>query len=141
MPQITGTKTSDGLPQNIIVDDDGRAHVLDDTAHAGEPASGESLDAVGYYDVWQINATGLTQVCTGACIFGGFKITGNAGALNMDIYDNTAASGLKLIPQQSVAAAAEYMPAFGRKCYNGIAVNMSGDPTDDLIVIFYKALP
>jgi hypothetical protein len=109
-------------------------------AIAGEPGSGEFLDAVGYWEKAVINAAGLTQVYAGACVYGGYQIMGAAGAHTMDIYDNTAASGQKVANAVSVNAAADARKDTGIKMSNGIAANLSGDPTDNQILVFYKAL-
>lgn len=114
--------------------------VTDQTLHAGEPGSGAPLDGLPIWDYYVINATGATVVFPGSCVFGGWEVVGAAGAHTMDVYDNTAASGQKLVNGQSVASAASSRRDSGIRCLNGITVNMSGDPTDAQILIFYKEL-
>ncbi len=85
-----------------------------------------------------INPAGATVVLSGRGVYLGYKVLGNAGALTMDIYDNTAASGQLLEPAAiSVAAAAEKVYGTGVEVKNGITVNVSGDPTDGLIMILF----
>lgn len=116
--------------------------VADQVAHSGEVGSGEFLDAIGNWDRAVINATGATVVFNGPCVYGGYRILANAGAFVMNVYDNVAASGqqLEATAGVSVAAAANGKQQIGEKCYLGLTVNMSGDPTDGLILVYYKAL-
>lgn len=115
--------------------------VVDQTLHAGEPGSGAPLDNVTAWDYYVVNATGVNVVFAGACVFGGWEVMGAAGAHTLDVYDNaSAASGQKLVNGQSVASAASSRRDSGIRCLNGIVANMSGDPTDAQILIFYKEL-
>lgn len=87
-----------------------------------------------------INANGATPVCAGPCLYGGYEILGNAGAHTMDIYDNVAASGQKVANAVSVGAAASKPLAVGWCMTVGLTVNLSGDPTDGLILVFFRPL-
>lgn len=123
-----------------VLQDAGSAKVADQTLHSGEFGSAHPLENAAYWSYAVINATGATVVYSGSCAFGGWEVMGAAGAFTMDVYDNTAASGQKLVNGQSVAAAASSRRDSGIKCLTGITVNMSGDPTDAQVLIFYKAL-
>lgn len=86
-----------------------------------------------------VNANGANIVNAGPCIFHGYMVLGNAGAFTMDVYDSAAAaSGQKLVNGLSVAAAAEKLMPQGVQMDNGIVANMSGDPTDGLILILWS---
>jgi hypothetical protein len=127
-------------PLAWVLRDAGSVAVADQTLHAGEPGSGVPLDAVGYWEKAVIDATGATVVYTGPCIYGGYIIVAAAGAHTMTLYDNTAASGQVLLNALSVNSAADATKAMGIKCDNGITANLSGNPTDGLVLVLYKAL-
>lgn len=86
-----------------------------------------------------INATGATVIAkTGHVVYGGYRILAAAGAHTMDIYDNGAASGQKFASGISVNGAANAEETVGFQCKNGLTVNMSGDPTDGLILVRWR---
>ena len=123
---------------------------IDDSAKsfntALEEGQEQARDLTIVLDDWNysvVKATGDTVIrnvsAHGPVTYGGYKILGDAGAFTMSIYDNTAASGQLLEPTGiSVGAAAEKVYAKGLRCGNGITVNLSGDPTDGLILILWK---
>lgn len=127
-------------PAGWILRDAGSAKVADQTLHAGEPGSGHPLEVSQHWNYAVINANGATVVYSGSCVYGGYQILGNAGAATVNIYDNTAASGQILDPAFTVAAAAVNRRDSGVVCLTGLTVNCSADPTDGLILVFYKAL-
>jgi hypothetical protein len=129
MPSSTFRKAANG--------DEYQATDFGQNLIAGEPGSNQKLDAVGSWKKAVINATGATVVYSGVCRYGGFRIVGAAGALTMDVYDNTAASGQKVSAQISVAAALDGILTVGIDMDNGITVNLSGDPTDGQILVLY----
>ena len=91
------------------------------------------------YTYTVINASGLTVVSSKKCVYGGFRVLAAAGAFNMDIFDNaSAASGQKLEPTTSVNTPANGILVTGIVAENGLVVNMSGDPTDALILVFWQ---
>jgi len=86
-----------------------------------------------------INASGATIVNAGPCVFHGYMILGNAGAFTMDVYDHASgASGQKVVNALSVAAAAEKLMPQGVQMDNGIVANLSGDPTDAMILVLWS---
>jgi hypothetical protein len=86
-----------------------------------------------------INATGATIVNSGPCVFHGYMVLGAAGAFTMDVYDSAAAaSGQKVVDTLSVAAATEKLMPQGLQMDNGIVANMSGDPTDGLVLVLWS---
>lgn len=86
-----------------------------------------------------INATGATVVNAGRCYFHGYIVLGNAGALTMDVYDSAAAaSGQKVVNALSIAAAAEKLLPSGIQMDNGIVANLSGAPTNELILVLWS---
>jgi len=96
---------------------------------------------MSYAQGWQstiINATGATVVTPKPAVYGGYRILGAAGAFTMDVYDNDAAASGKRVDTTSVVAAKENERHDGMMMQNGITVNMSGDPTDDLIIVLWK---
>lgn len=127
-------------PSAWVLRDAGSAKVADQTLHAGEPGSGHPLETANYWSYAVINANGATVVYSGSCVYGGYQILGNAGAATLNIYDNTAASGQILDPAFTVAAAAVNRRDTGVVCLTGLTVNCSADPTDGLILVYYKAL-
>lgn len=129
-----------GEPSNQLATDQA-AHVADQTLHSCEQGSGEPLDTVGYWEKASVDASGATVVYSGACIYGGFIVLGAAGAHTMDVYDNTSAAGVKVLNAQSVNSAADGTKTIGIKMSNGITANLSGNPTDGLILVLYKPLP
>jgi hypothetical protein len=121
----------------------GAAFAYAATLNAGEDQSRDVQVVSPEWNYSVINATGATTVrsvaTNGGVTYGGYKILGNAGVLTMTIYDNTAASGQLLEPSGiSVAAASEKLYATGVRCQTGVTVNLSGDPTDGLILILWK---
>lgn len=86
-----------------------------------------------------INATGATVVNAGPCVFHGYMVLGAAGAFTMDVHDHaSAASGQKVVNAVSVAAAAEKLMPQGVHMDNGIVANLSGDPTDGMILVLWS---
>ena len=103
------------------------------------PVSGYGKDQAPYWKKFVVNGTGATVVSANPCVYGGYEVVGAAGANTMDIYDSaSAASGQKVAAAISVAAAAKDRLADGIAMDNGIVVNLSGDPTDAQILIFYR---
>lgn len=110
------------------------------------PGAEQARDVQKVLDDWNytvINGTGATVVRNvsthGPVTYGGYKILGNAGAYTITVYDNTAASGQLLEPSAiSVASAGEKVYTKGLRVANGICVNLSGDPTDGLILILWR---
>lgn len=138
MSQIHGANQVTNLAE-LIRALNGALFVADQSIRAGEPGSGFPVNAVPHWNIARINANGLTQVFTGPCIYGGFRILGNAGGATMNIYDDVAVVASKLIDTTTVAAYADKKQAAGEKCLTGLAVNMTADPTDNLILVFYQA--
>lgn len=86
-----------------------------------------------------INATGVTVVNAGPCVFHGYMVLAAAGAHTMDVYDSAAAaSGQKVVTALSVNSAAEKLMPQGLHMDNGIVANLSGDPTDGLILVLWS---
>jgi hypothetical protein len=89
------------------------------------------------YNYTVINATGATNI-PGAEYFGGYQVLAAAGAYTMDVYDNTAASGQKLVSALSVNSAASLIHNHPIRLSAGLTVNLSDNPTDGLILVFWK---
>ena len=86
-----------------------------------------------------INANGATPIGGGPLIYGGYKILGAAGAHTLDVYDHaSSATGQKLESALSVNTAADKEYVGGIEALNGLTVNLSGDPTDGLILVRYR---
>lgn len=114
--------------------------VIDNALHAGEPGSGHPLETADFYDYFPLVNNGNSLVFSGPCVFGGYQIMGAAGAGTVNVFDNTTNSGQIMVPPFTVAAAAVNVLAPGRRCLNGITVNITALPTAGQILIFYKAL-
>ena len=85
-----------------------------------------------------INATGVTLIMSGPCVYGGYKVLAAAGAHTMDIHDSKDASGQRVATAISVAAAADQEYTVGIACKNGLAAVLSGDPTDAMILVRWR---
>jgi len=119
----------------------GAAHVYAATLSAGEDVARDLLKVVNEWNYTPINANGATTVVTGSGSFWGIVVIGAAGTVNVDAYDNTAASGQKLVAQFSAAAATQ-KPALagtaGIKFGTGLTINCSADPTDAQILAIWR---
>jgi hypothetical protein len=86
-----------------------------------------------------INATGVTVVSSVPVEYGGLRVIAAAGAFTIDVYDNASAASGQRLDSQSVAAALDKLtPSNGIRARNGLVANMSGDPTDALILVFWR---
>lgn len=114
---------------------------VDDIAQAVRMTPAGVVEAPSYWDVRVVNTTGATVVFAGACIYGGYRVLAAAGAFTLDVYDNAStASGQRVEAGISVNTPGSGMLANGIKCDNGVVADMSGNPTDGLILVFYRGL-
>jgi hypothetical protein len=85
------------------------------------------------------NASGVNVICKGPCIYGGYRVLAAAGAHTLTVYDNaSAASGNQVTSAISVNTAADGTMVNGIRMENGIVANLSGDPTDGLVMVLYR---
>lgn len=91
-----------------------------------------------------VNASGTTTIrnvsTQGPVTYGGVIVLAAAGAHTITLYDATAASG-QILPggnALSVNAASEKIYNPGIRCANGITASLSGDPTDNYVLVLWK---
>ena len=110
------------------------------TLLAGEELQRNATHVLNDWFYTPINATGVTVVRNvsthGPVTYGGVKVVGAAGAHTLTVFDNASAASGQQLASLSVNAAANETDAV--RVANGITVNMSGDPTDNLIFVRWK---
>lgn len=117
-----------------------RVHLA--SALAGEDGARDLIKVVEGWNATPINANGATVVVTGPGTFWGIVVVAAAGSVSVNAYDNTAASGQRLMQQRSAASAGEF-PALangsgGINFGTGLTINCSADPTDACILAIWK---